>query len=51
MAQVLGLQDPGGVQCAATQTLFAAGIMALSKSFFEPLVAGDQKASWASPFP
>ena len=48
MAQVLGLQDPGGVQCAATQTLFAAGIMALLESFFEPLVAGDQKASLAS---
>ena len=48
MAQVLGLQDPGGVQCAATQTLFAAGIMALSKSFFEALIAGDQKVSFAS---
>ena len=36
------------VQCAATQTLFAAGIMALSKSFFEALIAGDQKVSFAS---
>ena len=36
VAQLLGL-------CASS-----AGIMVLSESFFEPLVAGDQKASLAS---
>ena len=35
-------------KCARTQTASAAGVMALSESFFEPLVAGDQKASLAS---
>ena len=29
-------------------TAFAAGVMALSESFFEPLVTGDQKASLAN---
>ena len=38
--------DPGSVKCAGTWT--AAGVMSLSHSFFEPLVAGDQKASLAS---
>ena len=32
-------------------TAFAAGVMALSESFFEPLVTGDQKASLANPSP
>ena len=31
-----------------TQTASTAGVMALSESFFEPLVAGDQKVSLAS---
>ena len=33
---------------ARTQTASAAGVTDLSESFFEPLVAGDQKASLAS---
>ena len=40
--------DPGGAKCAGTWTASAAGVMALSESFFEPLAAGDQKASLAS---
>ena len=36
------LGDAKGTQTAST------GVMALSESFFEPLVAGDQKASLAS---
>ena len=40
--------DAGGTKCAGTQTASTAGVMALSESFFEPLVAGDQKASLAS---
>ena len=35
----------GGAKCAGTWTASTAGVMALSESFFEPLVAGDQKAS------
>ena len=40
--------DSGGTKCAGTGTASAAGVTALSESFFEPLVAGDQKASLAS---
>ena len=40
--------DPGGTKCAVTHTATTAGVMALSESFFELLVAGDQKASVAS---
>ena len=40
--------DPGGAKCAETQTASDAGVMTLSESFFEPLVAGDQKASLTS---
>ena len=40
--------EPGGTKCAGTQTASAAGVVALSESFFKPLVAGDQKASLAS---
>ena len=36
---------------AGTWTASSAGVMALSGSFFEPLVAGNQKASLASLFP
>ena len=43
----LAREDPGGANCAGTQTASAAGVMALSE-FLEPLVAGDQKASLAS---
>ena len=41
-------RDRGGAKCAGTPTASATGIMALSESFFEPLIAGDQKASLAS---
>ena len=41
-------RDPGGAKCAGTQTASAAGVTALSESFLQPLVAGDQKASLAS---
>ena len=44
MAQLLDLC----AKCAGTQTDSATGVMALSESFFEPLVAGEQKASLAS---
>ena len=48
VAQLLACGNPGRVKCAGTQTASTAGVMALSESFFEPLVAGDQKASLAS---
>ena len=44
----LGCGDPGGTKAAGTQIASTTGVMALSESFFEPLVAGDQKASLAS---
>ena len=44
----LGCEDPGGSKCAGTWTASATGVMALSESFFEPLIAGNQKASLAS---
>ena len=44
----LACGGPGGAKCAGTQTASTAGVMALSQSFFKPLVAGDQKASLAS---
>ena len=40
--------DPGSAKRAGTWTASAAGVMGLSESFFDPLVAGDQKASLAS---
>ena len=40
--------DPGGAKCTGTLTASVAEVMTLSESFFEPLVAGDQKASLAS---
>ena len=51
-----GSSAPVRVECeggtaawlARTQTASAAGVTDLSESFFEPLVAGDQKASLAS---
>ena len=48
VAQLLALSDPGGAKGSGTQTAFTAGVMALSESFFKPLVAGNQKASLAS---
>ena len=46
VAQLLGLWGPWPY--AGTRTASAAGVMALSESFFEPLVAGNQKVSLAS---
>ena len=43
----LAREDPGGADCAGTQTASAAGVTALAE-FLEPPVAGDQKASSAS---
>ena len=40
--------DPGGTKCAGTWTASLAGVMVLSESFFEPFVAGNQKASGQS---
>ena len=37
-----------GAKCAGTKTASAIGVMVLSESFFEPIVAGDQKAFLAS---
>ena len=48
MVQLLGSWVPDGANCAGPWTVSATGVMALSESFFEPLVAGDQKASLAS---
>ena len=47
-AALLGLQGPDSSKCAGTGTASTTGVMALSESFFEPLVAGNQKASLAS---
>ena len=47
----MACRDPGDATCSGTQTASTAGVMALSVtalSFFEPLVAGDQKASLGS---
>ena len=44
----MGCGDRGGTKCAGTHTVSATGVMALSESFFESLVAGDQKVSFAS---
>ena len=47
---------PDGSKCAGTWPASAIGVVALSVSFFEPLVAGDHKASlaclspWLCPF-
>ena len=38
----------GGTKCAGTWTASVAGVMAFSDYFFKPLIADDQKASWAS---
>ena len=40
--------DPGSAKGAGTWTASAAGVMVLSQSFSEPLVAGNQKASLVS---
>ena len=46
--QLLGLQGPWCCQVFGTQTASVAGVRALSESFLELLVAGDQRASLAS---
>ena len=38
----------GSTKCAGTWTASTTAVMALSESFFKPLIAGDQKASLAS---
>ena len=38
----------GDAKCARAWTASTAGVMALSESFFKPLVVGNQKASLAS---
>ena len=38
--------DPGGSKCAGTWTASTAGVMAISESFFEPLVAGNPRPLW-----
>ena len=48
VAQLLGLQGPWGCQVHRDTDCLHHRIMALSESFFEPLVVGDQKASLAS---
>lgn len=45
MAQLLGLQDPGGAKFAGTWTASRRRSYGSSQSLFQPLVAGDQKAS------
>ena len=44
----LTCRDSGSAKCSGAQTASLAGVIALSESFFELLVAGDQKASLAS---
>ena len=44
----MACRDTGSAKYAGTQAASAAGVMALSESLFEPLVAGDQEASLAS---
>ena len=44
----MACRDPGSAKSAGTWTASATGVLALSESFFEPLVAGDQNASLAS---
>ena len=48
MAQLLGLQGPWRSQVCRDTDCLTAGVMALSESFFEPLVAGNQKATSGS---
>ena len=48
VAQLLGLRGLWRHQVCRDTTASATGVMALSESFFEPLVAGDQKATLAS---
>ena len=47
VVQLLGLRGPWQRQVCRTWTASTAGVMALSESFLEPFVAGNQKASLA----
>ena len=42
----MAFRDSGGAKCAGTLTASVAEVMALSESFFELLVADDQKLFW-----
>ena len=44
----LPCREPGGTKCAGIRTASTTGVIPLSETFFEPLVAGDQKALLAS---
>ena len=44
----MAFRDSGGAKCAGTRTASATRALSLLESFFEPLIAGDQKASLAS---
>ena len=46
----MACKESSGAKCAGSQTASTSGFIALAESFFEPLVAGDQKASLASLF-
>ena len=46
VVQFLGLRGHWQCQFAGTQTASAAGVMALSESFFQPLVAGVRRPLW-----
>ena len=48
VAQLLGLRGLWWCQVCRDTTASATEVRALAESFFEPLVAGDQKASLAS---
>ena len=39
----LACRDPGGTKCTGVWTASATGVKALTESFLEPLLAGDQK--------
>ena len=43
-----GKGGPGSAKCAGTWTASATSVMALSESFFEPLIAGNQTDSLTS---
>ena len=44
----MAFRDSGGAKCARIRTASVAEVMALSESFFEPLVADDQTLFFAS---
>ena len=48
VVKLLACGDPGSTTSAGTRTDSTAGVIAISESFFKPLVTGDQKDSLAS---